>query len=133
MFPYRDENPTRRFPIITALLIAANVVVFLYMVSLPQAQQLDLVYSRAAIPAELTLGRDVTVPGAPWLGEHKGSPWLTLFTSMFMHGGLLHLAGNMLYLWIFGNNIEDLLGHVRFAVFYFLTGLIASIAHVITV
>ena len=60
-------------------------------------------------------------------------PPLTLFSAMFIHGGLLHVAGNMLYLWIFGDNIEDRLGHVRFAVFYVLTGLIASIAHVITV
>jgi membrane associated rhomboid family serine protease len=115
MIPFRDENPSRRFPIMTALLIAANVLVFLYQQNLPAQGA----YIYGAIPARLT--------GAAGLrGPALEPAWLTLFTAMFLHGSWLHLIGNMLYLWIFGDNVEDLLGSFRFLVFYLLCGLAAA-------
>jgi membrane associated rhomboid family serine protease len=115
MIPYRDENPSRRFPIITVLLIAANVLVFLYQQNLPQ--QGAFIYG--AIPARLT--------GEAMLrGPALEPAWLTLFTAMFMHGSWLHLLGNMLYLWIFGDNVEDLLGSFRFLLFFVICGLAAA-------
>jgi membrane associated rhomboid family serine protease len=115
MIPFRDENPSRRFPIITVLLIAANVLVFLYQQNLPQ--QGAFIYG--AIPARLT-----GAGGPP--GPALDPAWLTLFTAMFMHGSWLHLLGNMLYLWIFGDNVEDLLGSFRFLLFYLICGLAAA-------
>jgi membrane associated rhomboid family serine protease len=95
------------------------------------------------VPAEIMSGHDVVTPARvveyagqriliPGLGETPLSVYITLFTSMFMHGGIAHIAGNMLFLWIFGDNIEDRLGHVRYWLFYLLCGLIASLAHVFT-
>jgi membrane associated rhomboid family serine protease len=121
MIPLYDQNPTRTFPIFTVTLIGANIATFLYQLSLgPQVVQ--LVESYGMIPYELTHFRDV--------GPRIGIPvQMTVFTSMFLHGGLLHVAGNMLYLWIFGNNIEDALGHGRFIVFYLVCGILASLTH----
>jgi membrane associated rhomboid family serine protease len=109
MIPLRDENPTRTFAGVTILLIAANVAFFGYGLTLPDQQFLT---SYAMVPA--------TIRSAP----------TTVFTSMFLHGGLLHLAGNMLFLWIFGNNIEDAVGHIRFVFFYLLCGLAAAATHI---
>ena len=123
MLPFRDYNPSRTFPFITVLIIAANVLVFLYMLSL-QAEGPDVleafVHTMAVIPARLThvIHGDLT-PAGP--------AFLSLFTAMFLHAGPVHLLGNMLYLWIFGNNVEDIMGHGHFLVFYLLCGLIASI------
>jgi membrane associated rhomboid family serine protease len=118
MIPLRDENPTRTFAGVTVLLIVANVIVFGYELTLASERQLQaLLASYALVPAEV-----VSVPSLPAFG--------TVFTSMFLHGGLLHLAGNMLYLWIFGNNIEDAVGHGRFLVFYLLCGLAAAGTHI---
>jgi membrane associated rhomboid family serine protease len=100
-------------------------------------------YSFSTVPQEIMTGTDVVTPPRvedyagqrvliPGLGETPVSVYLTLFTSMFMHGGIAHIAGNMLFLWIFGDNIEDRLGHVRYSIFYLLCGLIASLAHVFT-
>ncbi|MBL0060931.1 MAG: rhomboid family intramembrane serine protease [bacterium] len=122
MIPIRDENPTRTTPVITIALIAINVLVFvMQMLQPPEAQQ-QFVFAWGAIPRDITMSWDLlpTVPVA----------WLTLFTSMFMHGGLMHLGGNMLYLWIFGNNIEDRLGHIQFLFFYIIGGLVAALSHV---
>ena len=107
MIPLRDDNPTSITPAITVGLIAINVLVFLYQLSLgPQGERL-LVYQYGSIPSVIfgaqKLPTDVQVI----------PPTLSLFTSMFLHGGFMHLIGNMLYLWIFGNNIEDAMGHVR--------------------
>ena len=124
MIPFRDDNPTRRFPVITLLIILANTLVFLYQQALPSAArgvgpQEAFVYYFAAVPGHVVFGKNF---GLPMLEP----AWLTIFTSMFMHGGWMHLLGNMLYLWIFGNNIEDLLGRFRFIVFYFVCGLAAA-------
>jgi membrane associated rhomboid family serine protease len=117
MFPLKDDNPTLRAPIITVLLIAINVLVYIYQYWIldPSAGQMFSVRF-GFIPFELTHGTELG-PGA-----HVSS-LATAFSSMFMHGGLIHLGGNMLYLWIFGDNIEDALGHIGFLVFYLVAGL----------
>lgn len=120
--PLKDENPTRRFPFITVTLIALNILIFLYQVFSPQGLEYH-VLRMGAIPYEIT--HFTTVTFFPRI-----SPPLTLLTSMFIHGGLLHLFGNMLYLWIFGNNIEDFLGPLRFVLFYLISGLGASLIHI---
>jgi len=118
MIPLYDENPTRIFPLITVLLIAANVAVFIYELILPSPQALEgFVRAAAIIPYDVTHNLDPRVS-------------LTLFTSLFVHAGWLHIIGNMLYLWIFGNNVEDAMGHLRFALFYLLCGLAASAAQI---
>ena len=122
MIPIRDENPTRSTPFVTIGLIVVNVLVFvMQMLQPPEAQQ-QFVFAWGATPHDITTGWDLlpTIPVA----------WLTLFTSMFMHGGLMHLGGNMLYLWIFGNNVEDRLGHIQFLFFYIIGGLVAALSHV---
>lgn len=125
MLPFRDINPTRNFPLVTISLIVINTLVFLYMLSL-QAQSADVLeqfVTRAALtPQYLTTGH------AP--AEVMHPIWLTVFTAMFLHGGPVHLAGNMLYLWIFGNNVEDIMGPVRFVCFYLLCGVVAALAQV---
>ena len=124
MIPLKDENPTRTFPSVVILLIAANVVAYLYQSLLPDSQQQQFVYTYGAIPV-LLLGKaklSGLVPLAPI--------WLSVFTAMFFHGGLLHLGSNMLYLWIFGNNVEDTLGRLRFLLFYLFCGTVATMAHV---
>ncbi|MDH5468856.1 MAG: rhomboid family intramembrane serine protease [Candidatus Aminicenantes bacterium] len=120
--PLKDENPTRRFPIVTVILIALNILIFLYQVFSPQGLEYH-VLRMGAIPYEIT--HFTTVTFFPRI-----SPPLTLLTSMFIHGGILHLFGNMLYLWIFGNNIEDFLGPFRFILFYLISGLGASLIHI---
>jgi membrane associated rhomboid family serine protease len=119
MLPLRDENPTRRFPVVTIALIAVNVAGFFYQVSLPEQLRADLVARRGLVPAFVTL--------IPRLGPEAVLPAASSFlTSMFLHGDLLHLLGNMLFLWIFGDNVEDRLGRMRFLVFYLLCGLAAA-------
>ncbi len=121
MIPLYDDNPTRSFPILTIVLIASCVLVFLWQLSLGKNMQ-AAVYSLGMIPAVLfnfaNLPQELTtVP-----------PLATVFTSMFLHGGWMHLLGNMLFLWIFGNNIEDAMGRVRFIIFYLLCGIAAAMA-----
>jgi len=122
--PLRDENPTSRFPIITIFLISLNVLVFFWQLASPHGLQYT-VLQMGAIPYEITHWH--TLPGVP---IPRISPILALIVSMFLHGGLFHLAGNMLYLWIFGNNVEDFLGPIRFILFYLVCGLSASLTHV---
>jgi len=120
--PIRDDNPITITPYVTYGLIAANVLAFLYEASLPP-QQLDVFLRLAAVvPRELT---------ASFAGISVNQPvpeWATLITSQFLHGGLLHLGGNMLFLWIFGNNVEEKLGHVKYLLFYISCGILASLA-----
>jgi membrane associated rhomboid family serine protease len=126
MFPLRDDNPIKITPVMTWALIAINVLIFLYQASLgPRAEQL-FVYQYGAIPAVVT--------GAETLPERIAAipPLLSLFTNMFLHGGWMHLIGNMWYLWIFGDNIEEAMGRLRYLLFYLLAGLLASISHVLS-
>jgi membrane associated rhomboid family serine protease len=115
LIPYKDDNPTRTFPFFTIGIIALNVLVYLAVGLNPSVAQ-RVVYSYGAIPAAL-LSLQSSQPV---------NPMVTVFTSMFLHGGLFHIGGNMLYLWIFGNNIEDRLGHVKFLLFYFAGGVFAA-------
>jgi membrane associated rhomboid family serine protease len=142
VFPLYDDNTDRHTtPFVNYALIAANIFVFVVLQQL--GSDTSFTYSYSTVPAEILSGRDIVtaareVPYAgqtvliPGLGRTYGSVYLTLFTSMFMHGGIAHLGGNMLFLWIFGDNIEDRLGHVRYIIFYLLCGVIASLAHVFT-
>lgn len=126
MLPLKDDIPTRTVPFVTVSLIAANVLAFLYQLSLEAtgdpaavAAAQAFVFEFGLIPCRLT-GACVGPGDFP-------SPVITIFTSMFLHGGLFHIAGNMLYLWIFGNNVEDTLGHGRFLLFYLLAGVAAAL------
>ncbi len=121
--PLKDENPTQRFPVVTVVLITLNILVFLYQVFSPEGLQ-HFIYRMGAIPYEIT--HFTTISELPRI-----SPPLTLLTSLFLHGSFFHLFGNMLYLWIFGNNIEDFLGPFRYILFYLLSGLGASLVHII--
>lgn len=123
MIPLRDENPTRTTPVVVYAIIALNVIVFLYNGALRTGMHNPLA-GYELVPAQLFTHRDI---GAPTLV----APWLTIFTSMFIHANLLHIGGNMLYLWIFGNNIEDTLGHFKFLLFYLVAGVGAAMAHVL--
>ena len=164
MLPLRDDNPTRRFPVVTVLLIVINIGVY-FGVQPQQGEQAqvrvgevrvqvpaDLAFNleNAAVPCEVVQGRPLSVEeiedtfgagdseacadtgsgsDAPTLFPDK-RVLLAVLASMFLHGGLLHLGGNMLFLWIFGNNIEDHLGPLRFVLFYVAAGVVATIAHI---
>ncbi|MBF8268618.1 MAG: Rhomboid family intrarane serine protease [Gammaproteobacteria bacterium] len=125
MIPLHDDNPTRSTPILTIALITICVLVYFFQAALGPRGGETIIYSLGVIPAVLLdrveMSRDLVLIPAE----------LTIVTSMFLHGGFLHLAGNMLYLWIFGNNIEDALGKVRFLIFYFLCGIVAAFGQVI--
>jgi len=122
MIPISDENPTRLKPFVTWAIIFACVVTFLWQLSFSESDSEALFFSLGFVPRNLfDSAVTQTVYGIPW-------PLLTLITSMFLHGGFLHLGGNMLYLWIFGNNVEDAMGHVRFLLFYLACGLAAALA-----
>ena len=122
LLPLRDENPTRRFPVVTVLFIATNIVVFFTQVLSPQGLEMSIL-RMGAIPYEIT--HFTSIPQIPRI-----PPFLTLLTSMFLHAGMFHLLGNMLYLWIFGNNVEDFLGPAKFILFYILSGLGAAFTHI---
>lgn len=124
MIPLRDENPTSRQPIFTVAFIVINCLVFFYEYSLGTQGFTQFTYKFGLIPAELMAGRDLM---SPQMSHLSTSPFLNLFSSMFMHGGIMHLGGNMLYLWIFGNNIEDELGHIWFILFYLASGIAAAL------
>lgn len=125
MLPISDTGPRGgRVPIVTVAIITLNVLVFFYQLSL-DARALDRsVLAYGVVPFEITSGRDLA-PTIPW------PIWTTLFTSMFMHGGWMHIIGNMLYLWIFGDNIEDALGHAVYFAFYLVCGLAAAGAQIL--
>ena len=125
MFPIDDNNPTRITPVVTYGLIAANVLVFIYELSFPERQLTNFFYQWAVVPAQLT-GAFAGTPVPILSGEPPEI--LTLITAQFLHGGFAHIAGNMLFLWIFGNNVEDQLGHFKFLFFYLTCGVLASLA-----
>lgn len=121
MIPLRDENPSRTVPVLTRMLIVANTAAFIYQ--LMQGAELRLfMVTWGMVPARMTLA--LQYGEEPLVG-----PALTLLTSMFLHGGWLHLVGNMWYLWIFGDNIEDRLGRARFLLFYLGAGVAAALLH----
>jgi membrane associated rhomboid family serine protease len=142
MFPIGDDNSDRTTtPIVNYILIAANILVFVLFQGLGSNDRFT--YAWATVPQEIVTGRDVvTAPHVvqdpvsgdrfeePGLQPTPGSVYLTLLTSMFMHGSIMHIFGNMLFLWIFGDNLEDRMGHVRYLIFYLVCGVIASLAHV---
>jgi membrane associated rhomboid family serine protease len=121
MIPLRDDNPTRGVPVVTIATIAISVGVFLWEIMLPPAAVQTALYRLGFVPA-LLFGE------AELVAEPLVPAGATVLTSMFLHGSLLHLLGNMLYLWIFGDNIEDRLGHGRFIAFYLLCGVVAALA-----
>lgn len=128
MIPISDNDSDRiRTPFVNYLLIAINIGVFIYYQQFGSNHAFLLSFS--TIPKEILTGNDVVFEGG--LGVTPIPVYFTLLTSMFMHGGLAHLGGNMLYLWVFGDNLENRMGHVRYLMFYLLTGLIASLAHVL--
>lgn len=153
MFPLKDENPTHRRGWVTWALIALNVAIFFFGTSAsdPAQSQIEFTIEYAAIPCELTEGRPLTEAelNATFSAETRAADvcnlngpatdppyvegkfvWASVLFSMFMHAGFMHLGGNMLSLWIFGNNIEDRLGHIKYLIFYLLGGVAATIAHV---
>ncbi|MGQ0763579.1 MAG: rhomboid family intramembrane serine protease [Acidobacteriota bacterium] len=144
LFPIADENTDRRTtPFVNYVLIGINLLVFVFLQGLGSNEKFTYAYS--TVPKEIITGRDIAetdrVVEHPVTGQAVEIPglqptlipvWLTLITSMFMHGGIAHIFGNMLFLWIFGDNIEDRLGHVRYIIFYLICGVLASLAHVFT-
>jgi membrane associated rhomboid family serine protease len=160
VFPLKDDNPTHRVPVVTIVLLLLNVGAFLFVqpegqellgqtepgqVAAREAGRFH--FETAAIPCEVVQGRPLTVeevrattvegnpeactasPGTEPVFPGK-QVWLAVLFSMFLHGGLFHLGGNMLFLWVFGNNVEDHLGHARYLVFYLLAGVVATGAHI---
>jgi membrane associated rhomboid family serine protease len=127
MIPLHDDNPTERTPFVTVMFILMCVAVYLYQESLPAKPGETFVFQYGAVPA-LVFGH-ASLPEQVSAAIPAG---LTLVTSMFLHGGWMHLLGNMLYLWIFGNNIEDAMGHAKYIVFYILCGILAALSHALT-
>ena len=123
LIPLKDNNPSRSYPVVNITLLFANVVVFLYQLALPPYDQKLFILSNATIPARIPA----------FLDGHMGfeAAFLPLITSMFLHSGFLHLAGNMLFLWIFGDNVEDVFGHLPYLFFYLTCGLGAGLLHVL--
>ena len=140
ILPISDDNTGRlRTPYVTFTLIALNVLVFVFLQGLGSSE--EFTYAFSTVPQEILTGEDIAGEVVIELGNQRAaiplqptpiSVYLTLLTSMFMHGGLMHLLGNMLFLWIFGDNVEDDLGHGRYTAFYLATGLLASLSHVVS-
>jgi membrane associated rhomboid family serine protease len=144
VFPLGDDNADRKsFPIVNICLIAANVLVFVFLQGMGTNEKFTMAFS--TVPEEIVSGKDLTTPDgfqqvdspqgpvkvpAPGLQPTPISVYITLLTSMFMHGGIAHILGNLWFLWIFGDNIEQDMGRVRYLIFYLVCGLIASLTHV---
>lgn len=135
MIPYRDDNPSILTPVVTILLIAANLAIWVLVQGMGASSALaQSVCELGLVPADL-LGRLAAGVSFP-IGEgmacvvEPGTPWRTLLSSMFLHGGWLHLLGNIWFLWVFGNNVEDSMGHRRFVAFYLICGIAAALAQV---
>jgi membrane associated rhomboid family serine protease len=144
VFPLYDDNSDRTTtPIVNYLLIAINILVFVFLQQLGTNEKFT--YAFSTVPLEIVTGQDVVTPNrvvmqpvtgqrflVPGLQPTPFSVYLTLISSMFMHGGIAHIFGNMLFLWIFGDNIEDRMGHLRYLTFYLVCGVLSSLAHVYT-
>jgi membrane associated rhomboid family serine protease len=142
MFPISDENERGHGPAYVSLLfIAINILVFIGLQAGGGEGGTEFTYGYSAVPLEITTGTDivddipVTIDGQQSVVPQEPGPdpiWLTLLSSMFMHGGWLHLAGNMLFLWVFGDNVEHRIGHVTYALFYVGAGVAGSLAHIMS-
>jgi membrane associated rhomboid family serine protease len=144
LFPIADENYDRRStPWVNYSIILINILVFVFLQGLGSNEKFT--YAFSTVPGEIISGRDIVTRDRilvePFSGQRVEAPglqptpipvFLTLITSMFMHGGLAHIFGNMLFLWIFGDNIEDRVGHIRYLIFYLVCGVLAGLAHVFT-
>ena len=142
VFPIGDDNSDRtRTPYINYLFLAINVLVFVFLQGL--GSDLTFTYAFSTVPEEILTGRDLVTDSYyvtdPQTGQKFLMPglqptpvpvWFTMITSMFMHGSFMHILGNMVYLWIFGDNLENIMGHVRYLFFYLLCGVLASLSHV---
>jgi membrane associated rhomboid family serine protease len=126
VIPLKDyPGPRRSFPWVMLTILVVNVLVFIFELGVGSSADLDALFTAAGVvPVEFTRGVNVGLP-PPF-----GIVWLTLITSMFLHGGFLHIASNMLFLFIFGDNVEDVFGHMRFLAFYFLCGIAAGLTHI---
>ena len=124
MIPFKDSIPSRRFPFMTVMLIIVNVVVFIYELSLPWEELDDLIATYGVVPSKLQL---VAHNPVRVLGEMAGS----MVTTTLLHAGFVHLLGNLWYLWIFGDNVEDRMGPIRFLLFYLSCGILASATHIV--
>jgi membrane associated rhomboid family serine protease len=143
LFPIADDNSDRRTtPVVNYVLILANIFVFVFLQGLGNNERFT--YAFSTVPAEIVTGKDIVTPDRilvqPFTGQRLEMPglqptpipvYLTLITSMFMHGGIAHIFGNMLFLFIFGDNIEDRIGHFRYLIFYLVCGVLAGLAHVL--
>ena len=123
MLPIRDDNPTRTFPFVNVTLIGINILVFLIQLA-GNSNPAALFHKFGLVPIEITRGVDIGFPTIQPV-------YLTFLTSIFVHAGFAHILGNMLYLWIFGDNIEDRMGHLRYLIFYLLAGFGASSIHIL--
>jgi membrane associated rhomboid family serine protease len=144
MIPLGDDNTDRHTtPFVNYILIAVNIIVFIFYQKMGADMAFTMGY--AAVPAEILSGNDIVTSSQelkdvvtgqeyilPGLQKSPSPVWLTLITSIFMHGGWAHLGGNMLYLWVFGDNLEHRMGHIKYLGYYLLTGIIASFAYVFT-
>jgi membrane associated rhomboid family serine protease len=144
LMPVGDDNSDRRIkPLINYLFIAANIFVFVFFQGMGTNEKFT--YAFSTVPEEIISGKDIVTEDQMYEDPSTGdkykvtglqptpiSVYITLLTSMFMHGGLAHIFGNMLYLWIFGDNIENRIGHLRYLIFYLLCGVIASLVHIFT-
>jgi membrane associated rhomboid family serine protease len=138
VIPLKDDNPTRTTPVVTIVLIVACVLVYFGVQR--GGEQAEFTYRRAAVPCEVVTGTPMTseeISTGDCTRNDTEDPvfpqknvFVALITSMFLHGGLLHLGGNMLYLWIFGNNIEDRMGKVAYLAFYLVAGIVATFTHI---
>lgn len=126
MMPIGDDNSGRTItPFVNYLLIAVNIIVFIFVQGMGSNEAFLMSFS--TVPKEILTGTDITSGG---LGPSPEPVYLTILTSMFMHGSIAHIGGNMLYLWIFGDNLENVMGHFKYFIFYIICGVLASLAHV---
>ncbi|MDP4172364.1 MAG: rhomboid family intramembrane serine protease [Bacteroidota bacterium] len=142
LFPIGDDNSDRQlFPAINYLIIILNIFVFVFLQGIGTNDRFT--YAYATVPQEIISGKDIVTDdkvlydpvsdqrfNVPGLQPTPGSVYITLITSMFMHGGIAHIFGNMIFLWVFGDNIENKLGHFRYLIFYLVCGVLASLSHV---
>ena len=140
MIPIKDKNEAATVPYVMYFIMALNIIVYIIDSTGAANEYFSRLWNWAMVPAGVisdirpvpvldNLGHLVGYQNNPAIGPHP--QWITIFTSMFMHGGFLHIAGNMLYLWIFGNNIEDKLGHFKFLIFYLVCGVAAALSHIL--